>query len=104
MDWYAMSLEKGLAMRDALPEELFVDCSQQQFVDDPMSVVESVYDAFGLPLGEGSRAVLQSHIDANPKGKHGRHHYDLSEYGLTREMIAERFAFYTDSGRWPISD
>ncbi len=104
MDWYAMSLEKGLQMRDRLPPELFVDCSQAQFVDDPMGVVESVYEAFGLELSDESRAVLQSHIDANPKGKHGKHEYDLAEYGLTKELIAERFAFYTGDGRFPISD
>jgi hypothetical protein len=47
---------------------------------------------------------MQAHIDANPKGKHGRHHYDLASFGLTPEMIDTRFAFYTDDGRWPISD
>ena len=30
-EWYAMSLEQGLAMRDKLPAELFIDCSQRQF-------------------------------------------------------------------------
>jgi Sulfotransferase family len=104
MDWYAMSLEQGLAMREKLPENLFVDCSQAQFVEDPMSVVQSVYDAFDLTLSTESRGVLQSHIDANPKGKHGKHEYDLAEYGLTSELIADRFAFYTQGERWPISD
>jgi hypothetical protein len=42
-------------------------------------------------------------VDANPKGKHGKHEYDLASYGLTREIIARRFAFYTDNKRWPIS-
>ena len=28
----------------------------------------------------------------------------LAEFGLTRQMIEKRFAFYTDDGRWPISD
>jgi len=104
MDWYAMSLEQGLAMRAKLPPELFVDMSQREFVDDPMRVVQRVYDAFGMTLSDESRAVLQAHVDANPKGKHGVHEYDLAEYGLTSEMIAERFAFYTGDGRWPISD
>jgi hypothetical protein len=104
MEWYAMSLEQGLAMRDKLPAELFVDCSQRQLVDNPMGVVQSVYDGFGLALSDESRAVMQGHVDANPKGKHGKHEYDLAEYGLTNELIAQRFAFYTADGRWPISD
>jgi Sulfotransferase family len=103
MEWYALSLERGLAMREQLPTELFVDCSQQEFVENPMGVVERVYTAFDLDLGDESRTVLQSHVRANPKGKHGKHVYKLAEYGLTREMIDERFAFYTGDGRWPIS-
>ena len=104
MEWYAMSLEQGLAMRDKLPPELFVDCSQREFVDDPMAVVRRVYDAFDMTLGDETRNALQSHVDANPKGKHGKHEYDLAEYGLTSELIAKRFAFYTGDERFPISD
>lgn len=104
MEWYAQSLERGLASRAQLPPELFVDCSQQEIVDDPLGVVRRVYDAFGMTLDEASGLALQAHIDANPKGKHGRHEYDLAEYGLTRDMIERRFAFYTGDPRWPISD
>ena len=104
MEWYALSLEQGLSQRARLPEELFVDCSQREFVDQPMAVVDKVYRAFDLPLSEESRTAMQAHIDANPKDKHGKHEYDLSEYGLTRKLIEERFAFYISDGRWPISD
>jgi hypothetical protein len=104
MEWYALSLERGLAMRDRLPAELFVDMSQREFVEEPMAVVQRVYAAFDMTLTDESRAALQAHIDANPKGKHGKHEYDLAEYGLTRELIAERFAFYTEQDRFPISD
>lgn len=103
MEWYALSLEKGLEQRARLPQDLFVDSSQQDFVDDPMGVVAKVYDAFGMTLSDESRGALQSHVDANPQGKHGKHQYKLEEYGLTRELIDERFAFYTGDDRWPIS-
>ena len=104
MEWYAESLECGLASRSHLPGEMFVDCSQRELVDEPMAVVERVYRAFDLDLSDAARSALQGHIDANPKGKHGRHEYDLASFGLTREMIDDRFAFYTRDPRWPISD
>jgi hypothetical protein len=103
MEWYALTLERGLAARDKLPQELFVDCSQQEFVDDPIGVVERVYGGFGMTMGDQTRDALVSHIEANPKGKHGKHEYRLEEYGLTRELISQRFAFYTNDSRWPIS-
>ena len=55
-------------------------------------------------LAPAARDVLAAHASANPKGKHGKHEYDYAEYGLTPEMIEERFAFYTGDSRWPISD
>jgi hypothetical protein len=104
MDWYATSLERGLEQRAKLPAELFVDCSQQEFVDHPMELAERVYRSFDLPISDESRAALQAHVDANPKGKHGRHEYDLAAYGLTADIIDERFDFYIRDGRWPLSD
>lgn len=103
MEWYALSLERGLASRAVLPPELFVDCSQQAFVEDPVRVVETIYDAFGLELGSETRALVEAHARDNPKGKHGKHEYKLADYGLTGEMIDQRFAFYTSDERWPIS-
>ena len=46
MEWYAQSLEQGLAAREKLPPELFIDTSQRDFVEQPMTVVERVYRAF----------------------------------------------------------
>ena len=101
--WYALSLERGLAVREKLDPSLFVDCSQQELVDDPMAVVRRVYAHFGLEMDEAAQKAFIAHIEANPKGKHGRHEYKLEEYGLTRELIDKRFAFYTGDSRWPIS-
>ena len=104
MDWYATSLERGLAERAKLAEERFVDCSQQEFVERPMALAERVYSSFDLPLSDEARAALQAHVDANPKGKHGKHEYDLAAFSLTEEMINKRFEFYIGDGRWPLSD
>lgn len=104
MEWYAMSLETGLKQREKLPGQLFVDCSQQEFVEQPMALVERVYREFDLTFSSAARGAMQAHVDANPKGKHGKHEYDLASFGLTREMIDQRFAFYTGDGRWPISE
>ncbi|MDG2411046.1 MAG: sulfotransferase [Halioglobus sp.] len=104
MEWYAMSLEKGLSEREQRDPSLFIDTSQSEFVSQPMAVVEKVYSGFGMELTDAARAAMHAHIDNNPKGKHGKHEYDVAEYGLTREIIEERFAFYTGDDRWPISD
>jgi len=102
MEWYAMSLEKGLAAREKLPAELFVDCSQQELIEQPMAVLERIYNKFDLEMSAQARAGMQAHIDANPKGKHGQHQYDLASYGLTEQEVLQRFDFYLKDERWPL--
>jgi hypothetical protein len=104
MDWYATSLERGLAARERHAAERFVDCSQAEVAGAPLAVVERVYGAFGLELSDAARAAMGAFIDNNPKGKHGKHHYDLESFGLSEQAVLERFGFYLDDSRWPISD
>jgi hypothetical protein len=69
-----------------------------------MAVVERIYSARGFELGAEARSAMQGYIDANPKGKHGKHHYELESFGLTAGEVEERFAFYLGDSRWPVSD
>ena len=104
MDWYAMSLERGLESRAGMSDALFEDCSQAGISSEPMQVVEGIYRRFGFELADDSRAAVRRYVDANPKGKHGKHEYDLASYGLTDADVRERFKFYLEDGRFPISD
>ena len=37
----------------------------------------------------------------NPPGKHGSHHYDLADYGLSADEVRERFAAYVECFQIP---
>ena len=103
MEWYAMSLERGLTTREVMPAELFVDCTQQEIAEAPMTVARRIYEGFGLELGPDAAAAMQTHVDANPKGKHGRHDYDLASFGLTEDEVCRRFDFYLQDSHWNVS-
>jgi hypothetical protein len=96
MDFYASSLERGLAARDGCEPERFVDVTHDDFVADPIGVVERIHGSFGLPLGEAARSAMAQHVRANPKGKHGSHEYALEDYGLDPQRVRDRFAAYID--------
>lgn len=104
MEWYAMSLDRGLTARGLHPAERFVDCSQEEIAASPMAVIERIYSAFGFDLTDEGLGSMQSYIDANPKGKHGKHTYDLESFGLTESEVIDRFDFYLEDERWPVSD
>ena len=42
--------------------------------------------------------------EENPKGKRGTHDYDLDDYGLDRETVADAFADYTERFDIPSED
>jgi hypothetical protein len=96
MDFYATSLERGLAARDRCDPQRFVDIRHDEFVDDPISVVERIYGHFGLPITAAARQSIEAHVKDNPEGRHGSHDYSLAEYGLEPAAVRARFAPYID--------
>ncbi|NRA97785.1 MAG: sulfotransferase [Planctomycetes bacterium] len=96
MDFYATSLERGLAVRDGCDASRFVDVAHDDFVEDALAVADRIHRHFGLPLDGEARAAMQAHLEANPKGKHGTHRYDLESFGLDADRVRERFSDYVD--------
>jgi hypothetical protein len=71
---------------------------------DPIGEVRRIYDRFGEPFTPEAAAAMDAYMAANPKGKHGRHSYDLAEYGLTREGVHAEFAEYIERYKIPTKD
>jgi hypothetical protein len=97
MDFYATSLERGLAARDQLEPQRFVDVNHDDFVNDGLAVAVRIYEHFGLPLSFETRALLETHVAEHPRGKHGSHDYQLDEFGLSEQQVLDRFARYIDT-------
>ena len=95
MEFYARSLERGLAARDRFEPGRIVDVLHDAFVADPLGEVRRIHAHLGLDATEGD-AALTAHARANPKDKHGRHDYGLAEFGLTEGQVLDRFAAYVD--------
>ncbi len=102
MDFYATSLERGLAARDAADPSRFVDVTHDDFVADGLGVAARIHDHFDIETSAEARADLEAHVEANPQGKHGRHEYALADYGLTEAQVLERFAPYIERFAIPI--
>jgi len=66
------------------------------FVQDQYAVVQSIYDAFDLPMSEQGEAAMKAFIEDNPPGKHGVHRYAPEDYGLVPEQVRADFAEYIE--------
>jgi len=94
MEFYARSLDHGLAAREKMDARRVVDVSHDEFVSDAVGVAKRIYAHFGLPLTPAALAAFEAHAAANPRAKHGKHEYELEEFGLSEERVRERFRGY----------
>ena len=74
----------------------FMDMKHDDFVLDPWPTIDKIYHLRGTPLSEAGRSSMSGWLDANPKGKHGKHVYDLEDYGITRAEVEALFGDYVD--------
>ena len=96
MDFYATSLERGLATRDLLDPKRFVDVWHDDFVADGLGAAEKIYSRFGCDLDPAVRAAMAARIARHPRHQHGSHQYSLERYGLSEGDLRERFTDYVE--------
>ena len=96
MDFYATSLERGLATRDQLDPARFIDLWHDDFVRDGLRAIERIYDHFERALTTDTRTAMEATLARNPRHRHGAHEYSLENYGLTAGDVRERFTAYAD--------
>lgn len=94
-------VERAMAVRRKVGPGLFRDVSYYQLVADPTRVLEDVYAFLRRDLTPGIRAGMQAWQAANPQHKHGRHRYQLEDFGLSRDRVDRMFATYRERFRIP---
>lgn len=83
--------------RELVPAERSIDVSFHELNGNEILVLERLYRCGGVELTPKARACFQAYLDGNPRGKHGRIHYDLHRhFGITADELRARFGFYFD--------
>ncbi len=94
LEFYARSLDRGLAVREKADPARFFDVPYAELTADPLGCAERIYAHFGLPLPLAARDALRAFAAENPEGKHGKHEYALAQYGLDEARVRARFSGY----------
>ena len=96
LDTWARGLERFNAVRAKHNPAQFYDVDYADFVADPIGTVEGIYKYFGLLLTEPAlQAMHDIHEDSKKGPRAPKHRYSLEDYGLTVDMVKERFAGLT---------
>jgi len=94
VELWVEALRRATAFRDRVGERRFTDVANGELAKDGVGTVRAAYERLGLSLSSDAAAAMQRWLDANPRGGHGAHSFDLSEYGLTAGGVRESFDDY----------
>lgn len=94
LDLWATRLERGLEVRRERGPKCFFDLHLREIVANPVSAVTRIYEHFGIEMSAEAARRCRAWKDENPRGKYGEHRYRAEDFGLTDDLIADRFAAY----------
>ena len=93
-------LNDAMRFRASNPEleERWVDVRYTDLVDDPMAVVNDIYERHNWPLESDAANAMREwlRIQEEQRREEPPHEYRLEDYGLTPETVNEAFAPYRD--------
>ena len=93
LETWSRGLELFTAERAKHEPSRFYDLDYFEFIDDPISVVGKIYEQFGIDFTDTARDAMATMHGESQKGPRApKHTYSLADYGLTPEMVKERFA------------
>jgi hypothetical protein len=97
----AQRLERVMALRDAgvVPPANITDSRYQDLMQDPLACIAAIYDHFGMTLGDATRTAMSAYLVAKPRGKFGRHDYEVDA-----RRAAERPRFRAYQARYQVPD
>jgi hypothetical protein len=102
MDTFQVMIDRTNAFKAKHGQEAILDVQYADTLSDPLGQIRRIYDNFGEEFTPEAEASMQAYLADNQKGKHGKHAYDLAEYGLSKEGVRERFKSYIEDYDIPV--
>jgi Sulfotransferase family len=93
LETWSRGLELFDAERAKHDPAQFFDLDYFEFIKDPIPVVERIYGQFGITFTDAARESMEvMHAESQQGPRAPKHTYSLADYGLTPELVRERFA------------
>ena len=99
-DRFLIGIERAMAVRAQVGEDMFLDVDFQTLCDDPVGVVKQITDHYGL--SEIPAEAIQGYLHQKRQDAKGAHKYSVARYGLNPDRIYERYAAYIERFQIPV--
>ena len=90
-----LAVSRGIAFDEARDGAEW--CAHLQYAElmaDPIAAVRGLYARFGDEVSPLHARRMEAWMRDRPQDVHGRHRYELADFGLTREGLEERYEAY----------
>jgi hypothetical protein len=94
---WSEAIERAMDFRGRVGEDRFADLSFADLQSDPVGALAAAYERIGVGFPERSREAVTRWAGRHEPGAHGRHAYELAQFGLDADQVHERFARYMDT-------
>jgi hypothetical protein len=95
LDLWARGVRTFMAGRARHDPARFVDVYYEDFVANPLAVIEVIYERLGAPLPAHARAAMTAlHEESMSGAARPSHRYSLEDFGLTPSLVDSEFADY----------
>jgi len=104
LHWWADSLDEAMAAREKHSDKAdqFIDIQFEEVVADPVAALGRAYERFDIRWSSDIEGCMRAFLADNPRGKHGTHHYEIEDFGMTLDQIRERFEGYCTAYEIPL--
>ena len=85
----ALGLWPRVALQ-TIPRDQITHVAYDELVADPVGKALAIYDRFGYPADPALKARMTAWLESHPSDKHGKHSYQLGDFGLTVEDVRRR--------------
>ncbi len=89
-------VDRAMAARRHRDPSRFYDVRFHELVADPAAVVRKIADHFDLDLAPDHDEAVAAYLAKDREDARGKHKYDPSDYGLSRDQVYGRYAHYID--------
>ena len=103
LEYLAKKMESSLTQREGIDSKRILDLQFNDFVSNPLSFAYNIYDYFNLNMDNKTKNRMEEYAEQHPLGKHGKHDYNFAEFGLSENMILDRFGFYIERFNIPMA-
>ena len=97
LDFWKHKTYKGMSDKENLHSNQIANISYPQFINDPISSIKEAYIKLGLDMDMKTENNMERYLVNQKNLKKQKHAYALEEFGLTSEIVQDRFTKYIET-------